>query len=758
MTQAVSALCKSQHEGQKISTSNQDFIAEEVIDIAEEVSTESVQTESYHREVQPTAGEVISRDIAIEEDVADFINEILEEVPDIISENSSPEEIHRMAQKALSAMSSQDVPSAGDKTYIGNSREEKSPPLSNNSIQYIVERGVYKLLPTPEQWQDFPTILHCAKSLGAEEVGAFKVFIPEGVASRNLVGPHDTLTQKGCHFSVERMRNGTFKVGRDELEVDVQTDYCPTDTSSAEALVERFETLFTNHTQGAFKDVYYCGDIDIRERTSRAKLGLPMESPIWPLKGDRLIETRRRIAGIHWPFAYLAGPAFGAPFAIHCEDHRLHSINYLYTGQPKVWIIIAPAHARRLEGKLRATNRSYYQASCEQFVRHSATYLLRSTLDAWGISFKVICQLPNEAVVTLPQSYHQGFNAGYNLAEAVNYADSNWNILGYRDCDKLHCPAGFIHSEKMRLRNTDEDQEEEESNASGFESEYVSSVDEPATTLKKGEKKRKRQPHESKEKNKSGSTNRQQCSSEYQSWKEYETQHNKALKRLNRQSPSYVRSQPSQVFMEFLACNIGGPPSSAEANLLTRLLVSIASPDAFCQLRDAYAVIRENQSPTLPQIGGNVTQTIRSLEALDVAASMGSILRRYQLAHLVCLREERERKFASQLAQERCAQKVMPKRAAKRLKPNDEASEDSEGHYRSAASLALKDLMTEAYPMLKPSKQTNGKAHDAYSKKLKALKNRLSTGRNWCLLQQRFHNGILALIPTDGEFEIKNAE
>ena len=100
----------------------------------------------------------------------------------------------------------------------------------------------------------------------------------------------------------------------------------------------------------------------------------------------------------------------------------------------------------------------------------------------------------------------------------------------------------------------------------------------------------------------------------------------------------------------------------------------------------------------------------------------------------------------------------MPRRAAKRLKFNDGASENSEGHYRSAASLALKDLMVEAYPTLKPPKQSGGKMHDAYLKKLKALKNRLSTGRNWCLMQQRFFSGILALILTDGEFEIKNSE
>lgn len=75
--------------------------------------------------------------------------------------------------------------------------------------------------------------------------------------------------------------------------------------------------------------------------------------------------------------------------------------------------------------------------------------------------------------------------------------------------------------------------------------------------------------------------------------------------------------------------------------------MSIASHDTFYQLRDAYTAIRETQSAMFPQFGDNVAQIIRNLEALDVAASIGFILRRYQLAHLVRLREERELKYTT---------------------------------------------------------------------------------------------------------------
>ncbi len=125
-----------------------------------------------------------------------------------------------------------------------------------------------------------------------------------------------------------------------------------------------------------------------------------------------------RIPGIHWPYADQAGKAFGGPFALHLEDHWLLSINYLYVGE-KVWVVVAPEHATLLETKLRATNGSYYISNCAQFLRHSATYVLTSTLNDWNISHSIVHQMSHEAVSTFPQAYHKGFRVGYAFAEAV---------------------------------------------------------------------------------------------------------------------------------------------------------------------------------------------------------------------------------------------------------------------------------------------------------------------------------------------------
>jgi histone demethylase JARID1 len=43
-----------------------------------------------------------------------------------------------------------------------------------------------------------------------------------------------------------------------------------------------------------------------------------------------------------------------------------------------------------------------------------------------GIPIYRIHQQPGEFVVTFPRSYHAGFNQGFNLAEAVNFATPDW--------------------------------------------------------------------------------------------------------------------------------------------------------------------------------------------------------------------------------------------------------------------------------------------------------------------------------------------
>jgi hypothetical protein len=172
--------------------------------------------------------------------------------------------------------------------------------------------------------------------------------------------------------------------------------------------------------------------------------------------------------------------------------------------------------------------------------------------------------------------------------------------------------------------------------------------------------------------------------------------------------------------------------------LLTRLFFAIASPDTFYQLRDACISIRENGTSTILQPTNSVAQTIQALDNLEIAVSTNSILRRYHLTRLVDHRNERE-------------SYQRPERAVRIVK-------DSSDGYGRASSLALADLMAQAYLKLKSLPRSRGKSEDKYQRKLKSLKNRISSGRNWYLLQQKFTPGILALVHTGKDNKIYNSE
>ena len=53
------------------------------------------------------------------------------------------------------------------------------------------------------------------------------------------------------------------------------------------------------------------------------------------------------------------------------------------------------------------------------------------------IKLSKVIHNPNEFVITFGGAYHQGFNWGYNFAEAVNFATNSWLglILNAKNCN-----------------------------------------------------------------------------------------------------------------------------------------------------------------------------------------------------------------------------------------------------------------------------------------------------------------------------------
>jgi len=68
--------------------------------------------------------------------------------------------------------------------------------------------------------------------------------------------------------------------------------------------------------------------------------------------------------------------------------------------------------------------------ACPEFIRHKTTLIHPDNLLKNGIKLTRAIQRPGEFVISRAAAYHSGFNAGYNIAEAVNFALPAWISVG----------------------------------------------------------------------------------------------------------------------------------------------------------------------------------------------------------------------------------------------------------------------------------------------------------------------------------------
>jgi jumonji domain-containing protein 2 len=137
-----------------------------------------------------------------------------------------------------------------------------------------------------------------------------------------------------------------------------------------------------------------------------------------------------------------------ANFAWHTEDADLYSINYLHTGAPKSWYCVPPAARARFESAAAA----YFPQlarSCPAFLRHKDIMISPTVLRQHGIPFTCAVQRAGEFVVNTAGAYHCGFNHGFNVAEAVNFATPSWPAAG-RSAQRCLCCSDAV-SIDMRL-------------------------------------------------------------------------------------------------------------------------------------------------------------------------------------------------------------------------------------------------------------------------------------------------------------------
>jgi len=124
--------------------------------------------------------------------------------------------------------------------------------------------------------------------------------------------------------------------------------------------------------------------------------------------------------------------ASGTTFALHAEDMNLASVNYLIAGAPKVWYCVPPSEYTKvvdLISKIFAG--SSLVKSCPQAVMHKQFLVHPDTLRDHGIVCSRIVQQPGDLIITHPGAFHFGYNTGFNIAEATNFATSEWYTGGH---------------------------------------------------------------------------------------------------------------------------------------------------------------------------------------------------------------------------------------------------------------------------------------------------------------------------------------
>lgn len=60
------------------------------------------------------------------------------------------------------------------------------------------------------------------------------------------------------------------------------------------------------------------------------------------------------------------------------------------------------------------------EEQCKMVLRHKTSYFTLDQLEAFGIPYTIVPQNPGDVIITLPGTYHQGFNVGFNVNVAVN--------------------------------------------------------------------------------------------------------------------------------------------------------------------------------------------------------------------------------------------------------------------------------------------------------------------------------------------------
>jgi jumonji domain-containing protein 2 len=153
-------------------------------------------------------------------------------------------------------------------------------------------------------------------------------------------------------------------------------------------------------------------------------------------------KTKKSQSQIHFPDvtnSYMYIGMWNTVFPWHTEDNNLYSMSYLNSGESKIWYVIPPAFGTMFDDLVNIL----YKTDDENWpalLRQKYIYLDPRILRSHGIPCIKVEHKVNEFLVLFPHAYHMGFNTGFNIAEAKNFATKNWVSYG-KKAKKCQCEA-----------------------------------------------------------------------------------------------------------------------------------------------------------------------------------------------------------------------------------------------------------------------------------------------------------------------------
>jgi jumonji domain-containing protein 2 len=153
------------------------------------------------------------------------------------------------------------------------------------------------------------------------------------------------------------------------------------------------------------------------------------------------------ISGVNNPYLYVG--SWKTMFGWHKEDLDLYSINYLHYGKPKFWYCLPASEGKKIENFAR-THFPEGFGKCKEFLRHKTImihpYILKQKIP--DLKIHKMVQNPGEFILTIGGAYHAGFNWGFNIAEAVNFATTKWLEI-FPNVSSCHCITDSVKMDKV---------------------------------------------------------------------------------------------------------------------------------------------------------------------------------------------------------------------------------------------------------------------------------------------------------------------